>query len=153
MKKLLLILLAVILSLQFIGCDFGETTFDENVTIDCIPGYYWDRSDNSCQLNTDGVIFGEDIYTVYKIQYSSDEYTVYRAYVFLGYDNDIIVDIGDYNGYHYYFSSDTHYNYYLVEKDGIYKQLIDAIEAEWFSLEDLVNQFDIAQLQSEELTG
>ena len=59
--------------------------------------------------------------------------------------------MGDYNGFHYYFSSDSYYNYYLVEKDAIYKKLNEAIDSGWFSLEDVVTLFNISQLESEEI--
>lgn len=162
MKKVFLIFFLSSLIFLFISCT-GLTTSattaiattrwitEEDATYDCIPGYSWSNSEERCKLNLDAYIFGDDIYTTYKIQYEGDDYTVYRTYVFIPDDTNIIVDMGNYNGYHYYFSSDTHYNYYLVEKGDDYKRLNEAIESGWFSLEDMVTLFNISQLLSEEI--
>lgn len=129
-----------------------EQTFLEDVTIDCVPGYVFSNSEDKCVLASDAYILeGTPEWITYKIQYEVEDYTVYRSYFFLGEDTDIVVDMGDYNGFNYYFSSDTHYNYYLVEKDDEIKNLSEAIEAGWFSLEDMVTQFNILHLQSEEI--
>ncbi|MBN2877195.1 MAG: hypothetical protein JXL85_06005 [Bacilli bacterium] len=151
MKKVLLIFSMTIVLLSLVGC-VNLLTESESVTIDCIPGYEWSTAENSCVLRSDAYIFNEDIYTTYKIQFEGDDYTVYRTYVFLSDDTDIVVDMGNYNGYHYYFDSDSHYNYYIVEKDDVFKRLSEAIDSEWFTLEDLVTLFNISQLQSEAIS-
>lgn len=161
MKKICSIIILTVIFFTPIGCGTvssssstttTEQTFDDSATIDCIPGYTWSNSEDSCVLCSDAYIFGDDMYTTYRIQYQGDDYTVYRTYFFLGDDNETIVDMGDYDGYHYYFGSDTHYNYYLVEKDDVFKRLDEAIQSEWFSLEDMVTLFNISQLLSEEIS-
>ena len=160
MKKIIT-LLFIIMVLGLMSCQSTTTTeattttqqqTTEIIFIDCIPGYSWDRNENICILNPDAYILDENDYTAYKVQYIGYDYTVYRTYMLLGYDNDVVVDMGVYNDFHYFFSSDTHYNYYLVEKNDTNKKLKDAIESDWFSLEDLVNLFGIPQLQSEEIS-
>jgi len=150
-KKVLLIFSMISILLLLVGC-IDIPTESEPVTIDCVPGYEWSVGENSCVLLSDAYIFNEDIYTTYKIQFEGDNYRVYRTYVFLSDDTDILVDMGYYNGYHYYFDSDSHYNYYLVEKNGVYKRLSEAIESEWFTIEDMVTLFNISQLQSEAIS-
>jgi len=161
MKKVLFTVLFTMIFTLILGCDNTRTTTvtttkqiteDINETIDCIPGYSWSNGDDRCILNTDAYIFGEDTISTYKIQYEGNDYTVYRAYVFFEDDTNSIVDIGDYNGYHYFFSSDTYYDYYLVEKNGEYKKLLEAMQSSWFTLEELITDFNISQLQSEEIS-
>jgi len=163
MKKVLVMFIFALSPILFISCSkvlsnessttitTVETTFFADETIDCIPGYSWSRVEDTCKLNTDAVTFDDDPYITYKIQYEGDDYIVYRTYVFIGDDTGVVVDMGDYNGFHYYFSSDSYYNYYLVEKDDIYKKLNEAIDSGWFSLEDVVTLFNISQLESEEV--
>jgi hypothetical protein len=153
MRKLILCLFISLLFLALVACEEASTfqttqttqttTFFDDLTIDCIIGYIWDGE--QCVVNPDTIVVDSELYWIF---YEGADYNVFKKIHLseIGTDDEIL--LGDYNGRTYYFSSGTHYLYYLVVRDDETVLLNVALEADWFTLEELVNQFEIEELYS-----
>ncbi|MBI9008576.1 MAG: hypothetical protein JEZ05_00970 [Tenericutes bacterium] len=147
MKNLFFSLLLSLLCFAFVACDeettSETTTFNDSRTIDCIIGYIWDGE--QCVVNPSSIVVDSQQYLIF---YEGSDYSVYKTTRLLEIGTDDVIMLGDYNERTYYFSSGTHYLYYLVVKGDEIIHLNEALESEWFSLEELVNQFEIEELYS-----
>ncbi|QMS84261.1 hypothetical protein [Candidatus Xianfuyuplasma coldseepsis] len=90
---------------------------------------------------------------VYNPHYEGLDFVIYKLDVLPTVGTDDIVDMGEYDGKSYYFSSGTHYQFYKAVKEGVTIDLLQAIMDGWFTLEDIVNDFNIEELQSQEIVN
>lgn len=82
----------------------------------------------------------EELYNLY---YDGEDFDVYKLKELSNEHTDDLVDLGVYQGDSYYLTSGTYLEYYVVVKDTVQKDLLEALEADWFGLEELVEDFNL----------
>lgn len=118
MKKLLALFMTLLTVIAMFGCA------DNNI--------------NTIPSLTDPTF--EDLYDLY---YDGEDFDVYKLKELSNEHTDDLVDLGVYQGDSYYLTSGTYLEYYVVVKDTVQKDLLEALEADWFGLEELVEDFNL----------
>ncbi|MBN2541092.1 MAG: hypothetical protein JXB08_06160 [Bacilli bacterium] len=151
MKKIMVIVFALFITGTLNSCDnitTDNTTTDNTTTqvitfVDCQMGYMWDG--DACIDDPQSIVVENKLYWEY---YVGEDYTVFRATYRPEIVTDDEIEVGEYDGNIYYFGSGTYYAFYRVVKNDEIVLLNDAIAMNWFTLEVLVNDFNIEELLS-----
>ena len=134
MKKIYITFLFIIVFISIVGCTNESTSITTpNSTNDSQTTEFTSMFTTSEQSQTD----------LYDLYYYGDDYEIFKLKNLPTETTDNSIDLGVYKGYTYYLISRTYLDYYVVIKDTEQKNLLEALETNWFELKELVDNFNI----------